>query len=451
MMMHEYNSLYKLEIFNYNQYHHFNGEALTAAPRVSVAAVFFAEKGIRRTIMLTLDKIYHAAFVLRDVARKTDLIAASRLNSDSDLYLKTENLQLTGSFKVRGAYYKISQLTEEERAKGVIACSAGNHAQGVALAATRMGIRSVVCMPDGAPIMKVENTKRLGAEVELVKGTYDDAHDRAVELQKETGMTFIHPYDDELVMAGQGTIGLEILDQLPEAEAVIVPVGGGGLLAGTAFAIKSLRPDVKVYGVQAAGAASMYNAYHDHKYETLDRVDTFADGIAVKTPGEATYEMIQQYVDDIVTVSEDEIAAAILALMENQKLVAEGAGASPVAAALFGKLPIAGKKTVCLISGGNIDVNILSRVITRGLIMSGRKTNLMIALEDKPGQLTRVSEIISGLGANVVSVQYDLADPNMTVTSCFLKLGLETRDAAQIEQIKEALTAEGFQLVSERA
>ena len=400
--------------------------------------------------MLTLDKIYHAKFVLKDVARKTDLIAAPRLSDKTELYLKTENLQVTGSFKVRGAYYKLSQLTEEERAKGVIACSAGNHAQGVALAATRMGIPSLICMPDGAPLMKVESTKRLGAKVELVAGTYDDAHDRAVELQQQTGMTFIHPYDDEQVIAGQGSIGLEILDQLPDVEAVIVPVGGGGLIGGVAFAIKSLRPECKVYGVQAAGAPSMANAFRDHAYETLDSVDTFADGIAVKTPGVNTFELVEKYVDDVVTVSEDEIAAAILALMENQKLVAEGAGATPVAAALFGKLPIEGKKTVCLISGGNIDVNILSRVITRGMIMSGRKTNLMIALEDKPGQLTRVSEIISGCGANVVSVQYDLADPNMTITSCFLKLGLETRDAAQISEIKECLTREGFKLVSER-
>lgn len=400
--------------------------------------------------MLTLDKIYHAAFVLRDVARRTDLIAAERLHSDSELYLKTENLQVTGSFKLRGAYYKISQLSEEERAHGVIACSAGNHAQGVALAATRLGIPSVVCMPDGAPIMKVESTKRLGAKVELVKGTYDDAHDRAVELQKETGMTFIHPYDDELVMAGQGSIGLEILDQLPDVEAIIVPIGGGGLIAGVAMAVKSLRPDVKVYGVQAAGAGSMYRAFHDGVYETLDRVDTFADGIAVKTPGEHTFELIRKYVDDIVTVSEDEIAAAILALMENQKLVAEGAGATPVAAALFGKLPIAGKKTVCLVSGGNIDVNILSRVITRGLVMSGRTANLMIALEDKPGQLLRVSDIVSSCGANIVSVHHDRGDTNMAITSCFLKLGLETRDAAQIEQIKERLREEGFTLVSER-
>ena len=335
--------------------------------------------------MLTLDKIYHAAFVLKDVARRTDLIEAPRLHCDCQLYLKTENLQVTGSFKVRGAYYKISQLSEEERAKGVIACSAGNHAQGVALAATRRGIKSIVCMPDGAPLMKVENTKNLGAEVCLVPGTYDDAHDKAVELQAETGMTFIHPYDDEQVIAGQGTIGLEILDQLPDVDAVIVPVGGGGLISGVAFAIKSLRPEVKIYGVQAEGAPSMYRSLHEHRYQTLNAASTFADGIQVKTPGELTYQLCEEYVDDIVTVSEDETAAAILSLMENQKLVAEGAGAVPVAAALFHKLPLAGKKVVCLVSGGNIDVNILNRVITRGLVMSGRKANLTIALEDRPG------------------------------------------------------------------
>ena len=354
---------------------------------------------------------------------------------------------MTGSFKVRGAYYKISQLSEAERAKGVIACSAGNHAQGVALAATRMGIRSIVCMPDGAPIMKVENTKSLGAEVCLVPGTYDDAHDYAVQLQSETGMTFIHPYDDELVIAGQGTIGLEILDQLPDLDAVIVPAGGGGLISGIAFTIKSLRPDVKVYGVQAAGAPSMVLSMQNHQYQTLETASTFADGIQVKTPGEVTYQMCETYVDGMVTVSEDEIAAAILSLMENQKLVAEGAGAVPVAAALYDKLPIQGKKVVCLVSGGNIDVNILSRVITRGLIMSGRKSNLTIALEDKPGQLTKVSRIVADCGGNVVSVQYDGSDPNMPISSCFLKLGMETRDAAQINQIRAELAKAGFQLV----
>ena len=400
--------------------------------------------------MLTLDKIYHASFVLKSVARKTDLIAAPHLCEGLDLYLKTENLQVTGSFKVRGAYYKISQLTKEEAAKGVIACSAGNHAQGVALAATSMGIKSVICMPDGAPIMKVENTKRLGAQVELVPGAYDEAHDRAVQLQEETGMTFIHPYDDELVIAGQGSIGLDILDQLPDVEAVIVPIGGGGLISGVAFAIKSLRPDVKIYGVQAAGAASMYNAFRDHKYETLDKVNTFADGIAVKTPGETTYEIISQYVDDIVTVSEDEIATAILTLMEKQKLISEGAGATPVAAALFGKLPIQGKKTVCLVSGGNIDVNILSRVITRRQITTGRKVDLVIALDDRPGQLRQVSEIVSHCGANVVGVQHTRSDVNMPITGCYLTLELETRDQAQIDEIKTKLRAAGFNLLNDK-
>lgn len=401
--------------------------------------------------MLTLDKIYHASFVLKSVARKTDLIAAPHLKEGLDLYLKTENLQVTGSFKLRGAYYKISQLTKEEAEKGVIACSAGNHAQGVALAATKMGIKSVICMPDGAPIMKVENTKRLGAQVELVPGAYDEAHDRAVQIQEETGMTFIHPYDDELVMAGQGSIGLEILDQLPDVEAVIVPIGGGGLISGVAFAIKSLRPDVKIYGVQAAGAASMFNAYKDHKYETLSSVNTFADGIAVKTPGENTYEMICKYVDDIVTVSEDEIATAILSLIEKQKLIAEGAGATPVAAAIFNKLPINGKKTACLVSGGNIDVNILSRVITRGQITTGRKADLVIVLDDRPGQLRQVSEIVSSCGANVVGVQHNRSDVNMPITGCYLKLEMETRDQAQIDEIKSKLLAAGFNLLNNNA
>ena len=223
--------------------------------------------------MLTLDKIYHAAFVLKDVARKTDLIEAPKLSKDCQLYLKTENLQATGSFKVRGAYYKISQLSPEESAKGVIACSAGNHAQGVALAATRRGIKSIVCMPDGAPIMKVENTKNLGAEVCLVPGTYDDAHDKAVELQEETGMTFIHPYDDEQVIAGQGTIGLEILDQLPDLDAVIVPVGGGGLISGVAFAIKSLRPaTIEPYPFSLAFSSSFSSLRVSRSLETPIRM-----------------------------------------------------------------------------------------------------------------------------------------------------------------------------------
>ena len=398
--------------------------------------------------MLTLDKIYQASFVLREVARKTDLIWARNMATDCELYLKTENLQMTGSFKLRGAYYKISQLSPEEKAKGIIACSAGNHAQGVALAAQKMGIKSVICMPDGAPISKVEATKSFGAETCLVPGAYDDAYAKAIELRDSTGATFIHPFDDDDVIAGQGTIGLEILEQIGDADAVVVPIGGGGLISGIAFAIKSLRPDVKIYGVQAERAASMAESVRLGKQITLDSVSTFADGIAVKHPGDNTFALINKYVDEIVTVTEDEIATAILTLMEKQKLVAEGAGAVGVAAVMFGKLPVKGKKVVAVVSGGNIDVNILSRVVTRGLVTTGRNATLQIALEDKPGQLLGVSSIISRCGGNVGSVHHERSDANMAVASCFLKIGMETRDFEQIEQIRRALTEAGFKIVS---
>ena len=400
--------------------------------------------------MLTLDKIYHAAFVLKNVARKTDLIKATKLSDTCELYLKTENLQETGSFKLRGAYYKISQLTDEEKARGIIACSAGNHAQGVAMAAARNGIKAMICMPDGAPLSKIEATKQMGAEICLVKGVYDDAYAKALQLQEETGATFIHPFDDELVIAGQGTIGLEILDELEELDAVVVPIGGGGLISGIAFAIKHLNPDIKIYGVQAAGAASMFESRKAGTPVMLDSAATFADGIAVKQPGENTFRIIDEYVDDIVTVTEDEIAASILALIEKQKVIAEGAGAVAVTAVMFDKLPVRGQKVACVVSGGNIDVNILSRVITRGLVTSGRNVNLTIALTDKPGQLQEVSEIIAGCGGNVVAVHHDRADANMAITSCFLKLALETRDHQQIQEIKNRLAEAGFSLVTER-
>lgn len=397
--------------------------------------------------MLTLDRIYHAAFTLKDAIRKTDLILAPGLSRENQIYLKTENLQMTGSFKVRGAYYKISRLSQEEKDRGIIACSAGNHAQGVALAASKNNIPSLICMPDSAPISKVEATKSFGAEVCLVSDTYDDAYKKAVELQEEKGYTFIHPFDDLDVIAGQGTIGLEILDQLDDVDAVVVPVGGGGLISGVAAVIKQLKPDCKIYGVQAAGAPSMYESVLANEKKALESVDTFADGIAVKVPGANTYELVRQYVDEMLTVTEDEIAAAILALMEKQKLVAEGAGAVSVAAVMFGKIPLRNKKVVCLVSGGNIDVNILNRVITRGLIMSGRRNTLTIALMDKPGQLVGVSEIISRCGGNVVAVHHDNGDPNMAINSCFLKIVMETRDKQQAELIERQLTEAGFELV----
>ena len=337
--------------------------------------------------MLTLDKVYHAAYVLKDVVRKTALISSPKINPDCKLYLKTENLQVTGSFKVRGAGYKISQLSDEEKARGVIACSAGNHAQGVALAAQKYGIKSVICLPDGAPISKVEATKSYGAEVVMVPGVYDDAYKRALELRDEMGYTFVHPFDDEDVIAGQGTIALEIIEELDELDAVVVPIGGGGLISGIAYTLKHLKPSIKVYGVQAQGAPSMYNSVKNGKKERLDSVSTIADGIAVKEPGDNTFSLVSSYVDEVVTVTEGEISSAILALIEQHKLIAEGAGAVSVAAVMFDKIPVKGKRVVAVISGGNIDVTILSRVIKRGLLMSGRNHTLCIELTDKPGQL----------------------------------------------------------------
>ncbi|MBO5163605.1 MAG: threonine ammonia-lyase [Ruminococcus sp.] len=399
--------------------------------------------------MLTLDKIYHAKYILKQVIRETDVIHAPKINPESNIWLKTENLQITGSFKVRGAYYKMSCLSEEEKAKGVIACSAGNHAQGVALAAAKNGIKSIICLPDGAPISKVEATKSYGAEVCLVKGVYDDAYNEALRQRDEHGYTFVHPFDDENVIAGQGTIGLELIEQIPDMDAVIVPVGGGGLISGVAYAIKSLNPKVKIYGVQATGAPSMYNSVRDGHIEQLDSVSTIADGIAVKEPGENTYRLVSDYVDEIVTVTDDEISAAILALMEQQKLVTEGAGAVPVAAAMFNKVPIKGKKTVCLLSGGNIDVTILSRVIKRGLLMTGRNSTLNIELIDKPGQLMDVSRIIAELGGNVISIHHERANEGSDVNGCYLRIVLETRNYAHIEEIKSALKDNGFKIIND--
>lgn len=395
--------------------------------------------------MLNLDDLYKARYVLSKILRRTDLVHAPKLNPESDIYLKPENLQITGSFKVRGAYYKISLLSDEEKKKGVIACSAGNHAQGVALGATSHGIKSLICLPEGAPISKVEATRRLGAEICLVPGVYDDAYQRALQLRDEHGYTFIHPFNDDHVIAGQGTIGLELLDALSDVEAVVVPIGGG-LISGVAYAIKSLKPGVKVYGVQAAGAPSMYESIRDHHPETLASVSTVADGIAVKTPGDLTYEICSKYVDDIALVSEDEICAAILRLMEEEKMIAEGAGAVSVAAAMFNKVPIKGKKTICLVSGGNIDVNILNRVVNRGLDKGGRICTLAMELDDKPGQLLEVIEVLAAMGANVLSVHHERGVYSHSINRCELRVKLETRNHEHVEAIKEGLAKKGFSL-----
>ena len=398
--------------------------------------------------MLEISEIFNAAAVLKNVARKTAIIPAPRINPEAEVYLKTENLQLTGSFKLRGAYYKISQLTEEEKARGVIACSAGNHAQGVALGATHNGIKALICLPAGAPMSKIEATKSYGADVCLVPGVYDDAYAKAIQLRDEHGYTFVHPFDDPKVIAGQGTIGLEILEQMPDVEAVIVPIGGGGLISGVAFAIKTLRPEIKVYGVQSSGAPSMATSLQEGAIQHLNNVSTIADGIAVKEPGVNTFELCNRYVDEVVTVSDEEIAAAILALIEQQKLVAEGAGAVSVAAAMFNKVPIKGKKTVCLVSGGNIDVNTLSRVITRGLSKSGRNYSFIIDLDDKPGQLSGVCNVVAQQGGNVISVAHDRINTSSAINGCTIRMELETRDHDHIKSIRQALTDAGYKVMN---
>lgn len=396
--------------------------------------------------MLTLEKVYNASYVLRDIIRRTDLIHAPKINPDCTVYLKPENLQITGSFKVRGSYYKISQLTDEEKKRGVIACSAGNHAQGVAMAATKNGINSLICLPKGAPISKVEATKNFGADVCLVDGVYDDAYAKALALKEEKGYTFIHPFDDVDVIAGQGTIGLELLEQMHDIDAVVVPIGGGGLISGVAFAIKSINPKVKVYGVQASGAPSMFNSIANARRERLAAVSTIADGIAVKEPGSNTFDYCRQFVDEIVTVNDDEISTAILALMEHQKLIAEGAGAVSVAAVMFNKLDLRGKKVVCVVSGGNIDVTILSRIVNRGMIKTGRQCSLNIELMDIPGQLTNVTNILAVQGANVISVLHDRTSSNTNINGCLLHITIETRDAEHVAQIKSAIEAGGYKI-----
>ena len=398
--------------------------------------------------MLTIDSVYKARKVLKKVVRTTDLIYAPKLINGAEIYLKTENLQVTGSFKVRGAYYKMSKLSAEEKARGVVACSAGNHAQGVALAAQKSGIKAVICLPDGAPISKVEATKSYGAEVCLVEGVYDDAYQKALQLRDEMGYTFVHPFNDEDVIAGQGTIALELIEQLHDLDAVVVPIGGGGLISGVAYTLKTLKPSVKVYGVQASGAPSMKKALEDDEIVVLDGVSTIADGIAVKKSGDLTYDFCKKYVDEVVTVSDDEISAAILTLMEKHKLVTEGAGAVTVAAVMFNKLNLTGKKVVCLLSGGNIDVTILSRVINRGLVMSGRSCQLLMELQDKSGQLQNVTRIIADLGGNVMSVHHERFNEGLDVNGCYLRVLLETRNYEHIQQIRQALKDFGVKLVN---
>ena len=393
---------------------------------------------------VTLKMIQEAREALKGIAEVTPIVTSTRLGKN--LFIKSENLQKTGSFKIRGAYNKIRMLSPEEANRGVIACSAGNHAQGVALSATRLGIRSVICMPEGAPILKVEATRGYGAEVVLVPGIYDDAAREAKRLSEEQGFTFAHPFNDPYVIAGQGTIGLEILEQVPDVEQVVVPIGGGGLISGVAAAVKLMRPNVKVIGVQAAAVPSMFVSLRSGEITTVRDGATIADGIHVLTPGDLTFRLVQEYVDDIVTVSEDEIAAAIVALLEGRKTLAEGAGATSVAAYLFGKVDTS-LKTAVIVSGGNVDITTLSRIITKGLQKTGRIVQIKTKLTDKAGNLAQLLACVAETGANVLDISHEREDAKTEVNSCVVTMTLETRDQAHVLEIRKAMLDRGYHLL----
>ena len=389
--------------------------------------------------MISMAMLHDAQRVLKPVINRTPVIPTKGLVPGCEFYLKADCLQKTGAFKLRGAYYKIATLSDEEKERGVIACSAGNHAQGVAFAARDMGIRATICIPEGAPISKIEATRSYGANVVLVPGVYDDAYAEAVRLRDEQGLTFIHPFNDYSVMAGQGTIGLEILEQLPEVDMIFVPIGGG-----LAYAVKNLKPDCRIIGVQAAGAPSMAESLKAGEILTLSSVDTVADGIKVKTPGDLTFGMCREYVDEVVTVSEGEIASAILTVLEKQKLVAEGAGAVGIAAAMYHKVNAEGRTVCALLSGGNVDVTMLERILTRGLAKEGRTVTFSTVLPDQPHALASFLSVVSSMGANVLDVNHERRNTKAAIGSCVVNLSLETRDKAHIQEIFGCLRRKGY-------
>ncbi|TGE36946.1 threonine ammonia-lyase [Desulfosporosinus fructosivorans] len=395
---------------------------------------------------LTLMNVQEAQANIGSYIQRTPLDHSQTYSkmTNSEIYLKLENMQKTGSFKVRGAANKISKLTSLEKKYGVIASSAGNHAQGVALAASRGGIPATIVMPESAPIAKIDATRGYGANVILYGNVYDDAYEKAKEIQAVTGATFIHPFDDLDVMAGQGTIGLEILEDLPDVDTVLVPVGGGGLISGIAVAIKSLRPKVRVIGIQAAEAASMSEALRSGHPILIDTANTLADGIAVKRAGDLTFDHIKQWVDDIVTVTEDEISAAILSLMERAKSIAEGAGSVALAAALNAKVDITKQKTVLVISGGNIDVNFLAQIIERGLLTNGRSMVFRTILPDRPGNLEKLLILIAKERANVLTVEQVRYDLSVPLRYARVTMTLETLNYEHQEKVLQSIREAGY-------
>lgn len=396
---------------------------------------------------VTLQDIQKAQETIKDVVKKTDILESTKLSTmtGANVYYKCENLQKTGSFKVRGASNKIANLTEEEKSKGVIASSAGNHAQGVALSAKMNNIEATIVMPSTAPLAKVTATKSYGANVVLEGIVYDDAYAKAVELQKESGATFLHPFNDEYVIAGQGTIALEIFEQMNnKVDTILCPIGGGGIISGVAVAAKALNPNVKIIGVQTANIPSMYESIKEGKVTTAFKATSVADGISVKTVGDKTFDIAKELVDEVVLVEEGEIAEGLLFLMENQKVVAEGSGAVTTAAILSGKYkPKADENVVCIISGGNIDVNTLNRIIAIGLNKSGRRFSFNTDIQDKPGGLSELTRILSGLDANIITANLSSINEMGRLNAHMI---LETFDHEHIEKIKKAISEGGFEI-----
>ena len=400
---------------------------------------------------VTLQDIKNAKETIKNIVKQTDILESVKLSNmtGANVFYKCENLQKTGSFKLRGACNKIANLTDKEKSNGVIASSAGNHAQGVALGASMTGIKATIVMPATAPLAKVTATKGYGAEVVLNGLVYDDAYAKAVELQKETGATFLHPFDDEYVIAGQGTIGLEILEQLNgNVDTIICPIGGGGIIAGIAVAAKEMNPNIKIVGVQTANIPSMQESMKNGEVTTAFKSTTIADGIAVKTPGDVTFEIINELVDEVVVVEEDEIAQGMLFLMENQKVVAEGAGAVTTAALLSGKyVPKKDENVVCVISGGNVDVNTLYRVIGTALTKEARRYSFNTVIQDKPGGLAELTKIISEYDANILSANLSRSSMGGALGSLTAEMVLETFNHDHIDKLKVAITEAGFEIV----
>ncbi len=398
---------------------------------------------------VSLEDIRAAHERIRKVVRNTPIEPSSAAGRflDTEVFLKCENLQLTGSFKIRGAYNKISTLTPEEKKRGVIASSAGNHAQGVALSSSKLGVKSTIVMPKNASIIKQMATKNYGADVVLYGEVYDDAYQHAREIEKQKGAVFIHPYEDPMVIAGQGTVGLEIFEAMPDVESVVVAIGGGGLISGTATALKALNPKIKVYGVVAENAPAVYGLFKKTVPPQAPSYLSIADGIAVKKPSEMMFEsFLSRLVDDIVTVSEDEIAEAIAVLLERSKMVVEGSGAITLAAAFQKKLKL-GAKTCLVLGGGNIDLNLVGEILDRGLSRNGRVARIEVVVDDRPGSLQKLTAIIAESAANILEVEHDRTDPSLHIRETRISFVLETKDANHIVQIRSALKGAGVRII----